>query len=222
MNIPADADVGALAYGAIYSSYGALTITSLAISMGAASIAGEERKGTMGLLLGNPKSRTHILVSKAANIVLLTALGVVILWAAGIVVPQLLNVDITGVQVGALVFHMCRDRSLPRLPRDGHQLLDGQERVGFGRGRRRDDHLVLRGRAASLVRQSRRRREGVSVVLLRRQRPPGERSRLGSPRRVARRHCDLGDRRRGRGQPTRPAGTGDRRSAWSIDFAPIR
>ncbi|NNF89392.1 MAG: ABC transporter permease subunit [Acidimicrobiia bacterium] len=106
MNIPADADVGALAYGAIYSSYGALTLASLALSMGSASIAGEERKGTMGLLLGNPKSRTHVLVSKATNIVLLSALGAAILWLAGVVVPDLLNVDVTGVYVGALVFHM--------------------------------------------------------------------------------------------------------------------
>ena len=106
MNIPADADVGALAYGAIYSSYGALTLASLALSMGSASIAGEERKGTMGLLLGNPKSRTHVLVSKAANIVILSALGALILWVAGIVVPDILNVDVTGIQVGALVFHM--------------------------------------------------------------------------------------------------------------------
>ncbi|MBT8165904.1 MAG: hypothetical protein EX267_07760 [Acidimicrobiia bacterium] len=106
MNIPADADVGALAYGAIYSSYGALTLASLALSMGSASIAGEERKGTMGLLLGNPKSRTHVLVSKATNIVLLSALGAAILWLAGVVVPDLLNVDVTGVYVGALVFHI--------------------------------------------------------------------------------------------------------------------
>lgn len=106
MNIPSDADVGALAYGAIYSSYGALTLASLALSMGSASIAGEERNGTMGLLLGNPKSRTHILVSKAANIVILSALGALILWVAGIVVPDILNVDVTGIQVGALVFHM--------------------------------------------------------------------------------------------------------------------
>ena len=106
MNIPVDADVGALAYGAIYSSYGALTLASLALSMGSASIAGEERKGTMGLLLGNPKSRTHILISKAANILLLSALGAAVLWVAGIVVPDLLNVDVTGIQVGALVFHM--------------------------------------------------------------------------------------------------------------------
>ncbi len=106
MNIPADADVGALAYGAIYSSYGALTLAALALSMGSASIAGEERNGTMGLLLGNPKSRTYILVSKAANITILSALGALILWVAGIVVPDILNVDVTGIQVGALVFHM--------------------------------------------------------------------------------------------------------------------
>lgn len=106
MNIPADADVGALAYGAIYTSYGALTLASLALSMGSASIAGEERGGTMGLLLGNPKSRTHILVSKAVNVVLLTALGTLVLWVGGIVVPEILNVDVTGIHVGSLMLHM--------------------------------------------------------------------------------------------------------------------
>ena len=106
MNIPADADVGALAYGAIYASYGALTMAGLAISMGSASIAGEEKKGTMGLLLGNPKSRSHVLVSKAVNIVLLTALGTGLLWIGGIVVPAMLDVDITGIHVGALVLHL--------------------------------------------------------------------------------------------------------------------
>lgn len=106
MNIPADADVGALAYGAIYMSYGALTLSALALSMGSASIAGEERKGTMGLLLGNPKSRTHVLVSKAANIVLLTGLGALMLWVGGMAVPAVLDVDVSGIHVGALVLHM--------------------------------------------------------------------------------------------------------------------
>jgi ABC-2 type transport system permease protein len=106
MNIPADADVGALAYGAIYSSYGALTLSALAVSMGSASIAGEERDGTMGLLLANPKSRTYVLVSKAANIVVLTGLGSLLLWGGGLLVPALLDVDVTGIHVGALVIHM--------------------------------------------------------------------------------------------------------------------
>jgi ABC-2 type transport system permease protein len=106
MSIPADADVGALAYGALYTSYGALTLASLALSMGSASIAGEERDGTMGLLLGNPKSRTHILVSKAANVVLLTGLGSLVIWVGGLVVPAVLSVDITGIFVEALAVHM--------------------------------------------------------------------------------------------------------------------
>lgn len=106
MNIPADADVGALAYGAILTSYGALTLASLAIAMGSASIAGEERMGTMGLLLGNPKSRTHILVSKAVNVVLLSGIGAGIMWLAGLVVPVTLDVDVMGIAVGALALHM--------------------------------------------------------------------------------------------------------------------
>ncbi len=106
MNIPADADVGALAYGAIYTSYGALTLTSLALAMGSASIAGEERDGTLGLLLGNPKSRTYVLVSKAANVILLTGLGSILLWLGGLAVPALLDVNITGIDVGALMLHM--------------------------------------------------------------------------------------------------------------------
>ena len=61
------------------ASYGALTLAALSLSMGSASIAGEERNGTMGLLLGNPKSRTHILVSKATSMVVLTAVGAVLL-----------------------------------------------------------------------------------------------------------------------------------------------
>ena len=106
VNIPKDADVASLAYGAIYGSYGALTVAALALSMGSASIAGEEQKGTIGLLLGNPASRTNILVAKAASMVLLTGLGVLFLWGAGIVVPAVLDVSITGMHIGAFAFHM--------------------------------------------------------------------------------------------------------------------
>lgn len=106
VNIPQDADVASLAYGAIYGSYGALTLAGLALAMGATSFAGEERKGTIGLLLGNPKSRSSILISKTASIVFLTGLGTLILWGVGLLAPVMLDVSITGMQVGALVFHM--------------------------------------------------------------------------------------------------------------------
>lgn len=106
MNIPKDADVASLAYGAIYGSYGTLTLAGLAVAMGSASIAGEERKGTLGLLLGNPTSRTSVLVSKAASMVLLTGLGALALWGAGRLAPAVLDVSVEGMQVGAFVFHM--------------------------------------------------------------------------------------------------------------------
>jgi ABC-2 type transport system permease protein len=106
VNIPEDADAASLAYGAIYGSYGALTLAALALSMGSASIAGEERKGTLGLLLANPKSRTNVLFSKAASLMLLTAVGAFVLWGAGRVAPTLLDVDVAGMEVGALVLHM--------------------------------------------------------------------------------------------------------------------
>ncbi len=100
------ADAGSLAYGAIYGFAGSLTLAGLALSMGASSIAGEERDGTMGLLLGNPRSRTHVLVSKAGAIVALTAAGALFLWAAGLVVPELLNVDVSAMHPGAQVLHI--------------------------------------------------------------------------------------------------------------------
>lgn len=106
INIPADADIGGLAYGAIYSSYGALTVAAIAIAMGSAAIAGEERDGTIGLLLANPRSRTYVLISKTASLVLLIGIGAMILWGAGHLVPAVLDVDITGMHVGALVLHL--------------------------------------------------------------------------------------------------------------------
>ena len=106
VGIAEDADVGSLAYGAIYGFYGAITLASIALAMGSASIAGEERNGTMGILLGNPRSRTEVLASKVASMVLLSAFGAAILWGAGYVVPEILSVDVSGMQIGALMFHI--------------------------------------------------------------------------------------------------------------------
>jgi ABC-2 type transport system permease protein len=106
MGIPDAASAAGLAFGAIYGFMGALTIAGLAISMGTASIAGEEVNGTMGLLLSNPKSRTSVLMSKTLSILLVVGAGGLILWGAGYAMPGLLGVDMTGFHVGALVFHM--------------------------------------------------------------------------------------------------------------------
>jgi ABC-2 type transport system permease protein len=106
VSIPADADLASLSYGAIFGSYGALTMAGMALAMGAASVAGEERKGTIGLLLDNPKSRSSILISKTAAMVFLTGLGTLFLWGVGLIAPEILDVSIAGLHVGALAFHM--------------------------------------------------------------------------------------------------------------------
>jgi ABC-2 type transport system permease protein len=76
------------------------------MAMGAASFAGEERNRTIGLLLGNPKSRTAVLVAKAASMVFLTAAMALLLWVVGLVTPALLDVSIAGMHVGALLLHL--------------------------------------------------------------------------------------------------------------------
>jgi ABC-2 type transport system permease protein len=106
MNIPRTADLGALAYGAIYASYGALTLAALAIPMGSGAIAGEERDGTIGLLLGNPVSRTSALLQKAGGLVIVTAFGTAVLWVFGALSPVLLAAQVGDVQLIALMLHM--------------------------------------------------------------------------------------------------------------------
>jgi len=106
MGIPEGADVGALAYSVVLGFAGAVTVASIALSMGSASIAGEEKNGTFGLLLGNPKTRTSVLASKAGAMVLLVGMATLILWGAGIVVPEILDFETGGMFLGAIIFHL--------------------------------------------------------------------------------------------------------------------
>ena len=106
MGIPEGADVASLAVGVMYGFYGALTLAGLAVSMGSASVAGEERDGTIGLLLGNPKSRTNVLVSKAASMLLLVGLGALALWGAAPLIAGILDVRMGGMQIGAYALHL--------------------------------------------------------------------------------------------------------------------
>ena len=106
LGIPPGADIAGLAIGELFVSYGAWILAGLAIAAGSASIAGEESKGTIGLLLGNPKSRTNVLVSKAASMVLLIGLAVASLWGSTYLVAGVLNVEFAGMDVGALSLHL--------------------------------------------------------------------------------------------------------------------
>jgi ABC-2 type transport system permease protein len=103
MGIPPTGDVAGIAFGAMYNLIGAFTLAGLAISMGAYAIAGEERDGTLGLLLGNPLSRRGVLVSKSASLLVMSAFGTAILWGFALVVPDWLGVDMSGIDVAAVM-----------------------------------------------------------------------------------------------------------------------
>jgi len=101
-----DTDVGGLAYEALMASYGMLVMAGVAIASGATSIAGEEKKGTIGILLSNPLSRSTYVASKAGGVFTALVAGFVVLWVAALVVPQVLDVSTAGYDVNALMLMM--------------------------------------------------------------------------------------------------------------------
>jgi ABC-2 type transport system permease protein len=106
MGIPEGADAATLAYNIMLESAAALTLAGLAVSMGSAAIAGEERNGTFGLLLGNPKTRTQILASKLAAMIMLIAAATMFLWGTAELAPLFLDVDIGDTYLGAMHLHL--------------------------------------------------------------------------------------------------------------------
>lgn len=106
MGIPAIADAGSLAVSVFLSGAGAWVLAGLTIASGSASIASEESNGTIGLLLGNPRSRTNVLVSKAASMILLMLLLIAASWGCTYLIAEILGVNMAGINVGAISFHL--------------------------------------------------------------------------------------------------------------------
>lgn len=106
VGIPEEADVGSLAVNAFVGSYGAMVLAAMALSMGSAAIAGEERKGAIALLLASPGSRTQVLLAKTAPLVLLTAASVLAIWGAIHLSAAALGVSMAGLHVDALMLHL--------------------------------------------------------------------------------------------------------------------
>ena len=101
---PESFGVGSMAFGAMYDFMGAFIVGGVAISIGAAAIAGEERAGTLGLLLGNPVSRHRALLSKAASLLVVLVIMGGLLWASAVLSAALLDIETTGVHLGAIAF----------------------------------------------------------------------------------------------------------------------
>lgn len=106
MGIPEGASVASLAVGVIFGFAGAMILASLALAMGSASIAGEEKDGTIGLLLGNPKTRRHVLLSKLAGMVTVIVAGAIVLYFAVLTIPDMLGVEVGSLHVEAMMLHL--------------------------------------------------------------------------------------------------------------------
>lgn len=106
MGIPPEGDAGGIAFGAMYNLIGVFVLAGLAISMGSSAIAGEERDGTFGLLLGNPVSRRGVVLSKSLSIIVITGLGALVLWGFGLLAPAVMDVDMGGLHVEATILAM--------------------------------------------------------------------------------------------------------------------
>ena len=106
IGISDDIDVGGLAINVMFSTWGALTLAGMAIAMGSATIAGEERDGTMDILLANPRSRSYVLLSKTGALVTSIAVATLVLWIPVHPIAALLGVEIAGLDVEALMLHL--------------------------------------------------------------------------------------------------------------------
>ena len=106
VGIEDDIDVGGLAVNVVFGTWGGLVVAAIALVMGASAIAGEERDGTMDILLSNPKSRTFVLLSKTGALVMLAALATVAVWIPVHPIAAFLGVEIGGLDVEALTLHL--------------------------------------------------------------------------------------------------------------------
>jgi ABC-2 type transport system permease protein len=106
MGIPDDADSATLAYNIVLGLIAAMTLCGLALSMGASSVAGEERDGTIGLLLGNPRSRRRLLGARGAAMAVLVLGGSLLTLAASYLAPAILDVDVGASDLIAVSVHL--------------------------------------------------------------------------------------------------------------------
>ena len=90
----------------IASVYGPLVVAGSAIAAAAATIAGEEERRMLALVLAHPVSRTRLLLAKAAAIALLVAALGVACWLGLLIAVALAGGGIGAGKLAALALHL--------------------------------------------------------------------------------------------------------------------
>lgn len=105
INVDGEGAAG-IGFGAVFNLTGAFMAAGLALSWGASAVAGEERDGTFGFLLGNPVSRRGVLVSKTLSLLLVVAATSLILYSLALGSAALLDISTEGLFIGSISFAM--------------------------------------------------------------------------------------------------------------------
>ena len=101
-----DGTAAGLVTGAIFNVLGPILLLVAAISGASDASIGEERSRSIGLLLANPLSRGHVMLSKVAVMVFGVALIALVLWGGSMIASRLVGLDLGGLDLGAASVQM--------------------------------------------------------------------------------------------------------------------
>ena len=106
LGITRESGTAGLMMSMMFGFMGAFVLGGLAISMGASSIAGEERDGTMNVLATIPRSRARLHTSKVFAYLTLLVGGSIAASASYWVAAQLVGADISSLDLAAATAHL--------------------------------------------------------------------------------------------------------------------
>ncbi|WP_062389685.1 ABC transporter permease subunit [Demequina iriomotensis] len=106
VGINGDAGVAGLMLSMMFNFIGPFVVAGIAVSMGAAALAGEENDGTMNVLTTAPRSRTRVLASKGLAALTIALVVNLLAWAGYLLAILAFGESASGVNIGAATLHV--------------------------------------------------------------------------------------------------------------------
>ncbi|WP_084075285.1 ABC transporter permease subunit [Demequina sp. NBRC 110052] len=106
LGLSSDGGVASLMLSMMLNFLGPFVIAGIAVSIGAAAIAGEERTGTVNILATVPRSRRRVLWSKTAALLSIMVGVAVLSWAAYAFSVVVFGEDLSSVNIAAASVHV--------------------------------------------------------------------------------------------------------------------
>ena len=106
VGISATSGASGIVLGEMMNLIAPMVLGGLAISIGTSAIAGEERDGTIGVLLANPRSRTQVLMSKTGAMLSATIVGGLLMWGATVVAVAVAGGSADDLTLGGMALHL--------------------------------------------------------------------------------------------------------------------